>query len=98
MNAEELKARIAELESQNEIQRRRIGDLERESAAATAKTERTIVEMHIRDAVATERTLHPAAAHDVIKRALENGDWRLDSRGKLLRMSEGVPDVTDSGD
>jgi uncharacterized coiled-coil protein SlyX len=90
--------RIAELESQTEIQRRRIAELERALAASEAKTTRAVIEGHLRDAVARTPDLHPAAAADVVRRALESGQWQLDSQGRLLRLSEGVPDVTAEGE
>jgi|SRR3954454_9453085 hypothetical protein len=89
--------RIAELESQIETLKRRNQDLETKILQAEASAERAIIESHLRTA-AVEAGVVIGALPDVVSRAMRTGQWKLDSRGKLLRQQDGQPDVDTKGD
>jgi hypothetical protein len=96
MNAEKIERDERDL--QIEILKRRLAEAEAQVAAAEAARERAVVEGHLRDAIARTPDLHPAAGPDVLQRAVDGGEWRLDSRGRLMRVSDGQPEVTDTGE
>jgi hypothetical protein len=85
-----------ELESQILILQRRLEEAETRAIQAERATEKKTVEMEIRNAAAVVGA-NPAAMEDLLDRALKSGDWRTNSKGQLMRMVEGVPEVDTDG-
>jgi hypothetical protein len=84
--------RIDELEQQVLTLQRRLVEAEAKSIRAEEQLSRVTVEVGVRDAIAESPTpVAPAALHDVIRRAVQAGEWREHPGHGLVKMDGLVP-------
>jgi hypothetical protein len=102
--ASEYRTRIDELELALEAAKRRGDQLETRAMQAEAEAEKTTIISHLRVAayLAGSTDAPPGKERgpidDVVDNALRSGKWKLDSKGKLLRVREdGHADMTTDG-
>src|SRR3954470_17304266 len=89
--------RIAQLEHQLQVAQRRCEELEIAARQAERAAEKATIESHIR-AAAVEVGIIPAAIEDVVYKALDGGQWRTDSKGRLVHYVDEQPVVDIHGD
>src|SRR3954451_12105505 len=94
---EDREDRIAQLEHQVKVLRSRCEELEITARQAERAAEKATIESHIRSA-AVEVGIIPAAIEDVVYKALEGGQWKTDSREKLVHYVDEQPVVDIHGD
>src|SRR5688500_2147953 len=88
--------RISQLEHRNTELEQQLVIAEARIKEAESIAQRATVESHMRIA-ALEVGIFPSAMYDVVDRALKTGEWKTDSKGRLLRQRDGVADVDIKG-
>jgi hypothetical protein len=96
MSVEEYKAKISELEHQLQTAHRRLDEMKLRVLQAEGAAERSTIESHLR-AAALHAGIVDGAVDDVVARAVRAGEWKVDTKGKLIRMRDGVADVDTHG-
>jgi hypothetical protein len=85
--------RIAELEDQVKTLKSENERLKIEASQANRAAERATVESRIRAAAALSgRVRDEASVEDLVYRAIQSGEWRVDSTGALVRQRDGADD------
>jgi hypothetical protein len=89
--------RVSELEHQLQVAQRRCEELEIAARQAERAAEKATIESHIR-AAAVEVGIIPDAIQDVVYKALEGGQWKTNSKGRLVHYVDEQPVVDIHGD
>jgi hypothetical protein len=78
---------IEQLESQVATLQRRLDEAEASVKRVTAERDKAVAGQHLA-AAAAAAGVAPAAIADVVDRALRSGQWKADSKGRLVRHRE----------